>query len=195
MKEKQILERARERAAADFIPVCGEGCARILEECCLRLKPRRILEIGTAVGCSAALMALSCGAEVDTIDFDEERLKRAQELWRELGLEGRIHAFCGDVKRILPEVIAGKKYGLVFIDGPKSAYKSIFERVREHTEKGGEIVSDDVDYLGLVLSKAYPPHKHRTIVTNMRDYLEYISAPPLDTRVFGDCGVAVTEVR
>ena len=153
------------------------------------------MEIGTAVGCSAALMALSCGAEVDTIDFDEERLKRAQELWRELGLEGRIHAFCGDVKRILPEVIAGKKYGLVFIDGPKSAYKSIFERVREHTEKGGEIVSDDVDYLGLVLSKAYPPHKHRTIVTNMRDYLEYISAPPLDTRVFGDCGVAVTEVR
>ena len=195
MKEKQILERARERAAEDFIPVCGEGCARILEECCLRLKPRRILEIGTAVGCSAALMALSCGAEVDTIDFDEERLKRAQELWRELGLEGRIHAFCGDVKRILPEVIAGKKYGLVFIDGPKSAYKSIFESVREHTEKGGEIVSDDVDYLGLVLSKAYPPHKHRTIVTNMREYLEYISAPPLETRVFGDCGVAVTEVR
>ena len=195
MKEKQILERARERAAEDFIPVCGEGCARILEECCLRLKPRRILEIGTAVGCSAALMALSCGAEVDTIDFDEERLKRAQELWRELGLEGRIHAFCGDVKRILPEVIAGKKYGLVFIDGPKSAYKSIFERVREHTEKGGEIVSDDVDYLGLVLSKAYPPHKHRTIVTNMREYLEYISALPLETRVFGDCGVAVTEVR
>ena len=195
MKEKQILERARERAAEDFIPVCGEGCARILEECCLRLKPRRILEIGTAVGCSAALMALSCGAEVDTIDFDEERLKRAQELWRELGLKGRIHAFCGDVKRILPEVIAGKKYGLVFIDGPKSAYKSIFERVREHTEKGGEIVSDDVDYLGLVLSKAYPPHKHRTIVTNMREYLEYISAPPLETRVFGDCGVAVTEVR
>ena len=195
MKEKQILERARARAAADFIPVCGEGCARILEGCCLRLKPRRILEIGTAVGCSAALMALSCGAEVDTIDFDEERLKRAQELWRELGLEGRIHAFCGDVKRILPEVIAGKKYGLVFIDGPKSAYKSIFESVREHTEKGGEIVSDDVDYLGLVLSKAYPPHKHRTIVTNMREYLEYISAPPLETRVFGDCGVAVTEVR
>lgn len=195
MKEKQILERARARAAADFIPVCGEGCARILEECCARLKPRRILEIGTAVGCSAALMALSCGAEVDTIDFDEERLKRAEELWRELGLNGRIHAFCGDVKRILPEVIAGKKYGLVFIDGPKSAYKSIFESVREHTEKGGEIVSDDVDYLGLVLSKAYPPHKHRTIVTNMRDYLEYISAPPLETRVFDDCGVAVTEVR
>ena len=190
MKEKQLRERAREKAAADFIPVCGEGCARILEECCARLKPRRILEIGTAVGCSAALMALSCGAEVDTIDFDEERLKRAKKLWRELGLEGRIHAFCGDVKRILPEVIAGKKYGLVFIDGPKSAYKSIFESVREH-----KIVSDDVDYLGLVLSKTYPPHKHRTIVTNMRDYLKYISAPPLETRVFSDCGVAVTEVR
>ena len=195
MSKEEILRRAYLRAKEDFIPVCGGACAKLLRECCERIQPRRILEVGTAVGYSSSVMAAACNAEVDTIESDGERLARARELWKELGIEGRMHAYQGDVKEILPAVIEGKRYGIVFIDGPKSAYKSIFESVREHTEKGGEIVSDDVDYLGLVLSKTYPPHKHRTIVTNMRDYLEYISAPPLETRVFSDCGVAVTEVR
>ena len=64
-------------------------------------------------------------------------------------------------------------------------------------EEGGVIISDDVGYLGLVKGNGYPPHKHRTIVYNMRSYLEYISQPPYETKIMWDKGggIAVTEVK
>ena len=195
MSKEEILLRAYENAKAAFIPVCGEECARVLREQCEKTAPERILEIGTAVGYSAAVMALACGAQVDTIDMDEERLLAARKLWEELGVSGRIHAFCGDVKAILEQVTDGKKYGLVFIDGPKSAYRYIFDHMKGRTEENAVIISDDVNYLGLVQGEGYPPHKHRTIVVNMRKYLEYISAPPFETSIFWKDGIAVTKVK
>lgn len=190
----EILSRAYLRAREDFIPVCGDGCARLLRELCGKVKPSRILEIGTAVGYSSSVMALACEAEVDTIEYDGDRLDRAERLWKELGISGRMHAYRGDVKEILPQVIRGKSYGLVFIDGPKSAYKDIFDTVRQNMDENGLIVSDDINYLGLVKGDGYPPHKHRTIVTNMRKYLEYISAAPFYTEIFWESGIAVTRM-
>ena len=61
-------------------------------------------------------------------------------------------------------------------------------------DENGLIVSDDINYLGLVKGDGYPPHKHRTIVTNMRKYLEYISAAPFYTEIFWESGIAVTRM-
>ena len=193
----EVLKGAFERARAAFIPVCDNECAALLEELCRRIKPRRGLEIGTAVGCSSSVMALSCDCELDTVDVDGARIEEAHKLWRDLGIEGRIHAYLGDVRQLLFRITEGKKYGIVFIDGPKSAYKSIFLHAAEHLEEGGVIISDDVGYLGLVKGNGYPPHKHRTIVYNMRSYLEYISQPPYETKIMWDKGggIAVTEVK
>ena len=191
----EILRRAYLRAREDFIPVCGDECARLLRELCGKVQPSRILEIGTAVGYSSSVMALACEAEGGTIEYDGDRLDRAERLWKELGISGRMHAYRGDVKEILPHVIRGKCYGLVFIDGPKSAYKDIFDTVRQNMDENGLIVSDDINYLGLVKGDGYPPHKHRTIVTNMRKYLEYISAAPFYTEIFWESGIAVTRME
>lgn len=194
MSKEEILRRAYLRAKEDFIPVCGGACAKLLRECCERMQPRRILEVGTAVGYSSSVMATACNAEVDTIELDGERLARARELWKELGIEGRMHAYQGDVKEILPAVIEGKRYGIVFIDGPKSAYKEIFDTVLKNMDENGLIISDDVNYLGLVKGEEYPPHKHRTIVVNMRAYLKHISCVG-NTQIFWEDGIAVTEVK
>lgn len=194
MSKEEILLRAYENAKAAFIPVCDEECARVLREQCEKTAPERILEIGTAVGYSAACMALACRARVDTADIDGERLARAQKLWRRLGTEERISAFCGDVRLILPQIMAGKKYGLVFLDGPKSACGELFEAILPHLEKGGVIVTDDINYLGLVRGDFLPPHKHRTIVLNMRRFVRRISEPPFETRIYWEEGVAVTKI-
>ncbi len=189
-----ILSGAYAQARADFIPVCSHFCRNLLCDLARQTDPERILEIGTAVGYSAACMALACRARVDTADIDGERLARAQKLWRRLGTEERISAFCGDVRLILPQIMAGKKYGLVFLDGPKSACGELFEAILPHLEKGGIIVTDDINYLGLVRGDFLPPHKHRTIVLNMRRFVRHISEPPFETRIYWEEGVAVTKI-
>ena len=111
----EVLKGAFERARAAFIPVCDNECAALLEELCRRIKPRRVLEIGTAVGCSSSVMALSCDCELDTVDVDGARIEEAHKLWRDLGIEGRIHAYLGDVRQLLFRITEGKKYGIVVI--------------------------------------------------------------------------------
>ena len=62
--------------------------------------------------------------------------------------------------------------------------------------RGGAIVSDNVGYLGLVRGDSYPPHKHRTIVRNMREYLKFIqSHDRLDTFVNYDLGDGIAVSR
>ena len=90
MNADEILRRAYLRAREDFIPVCGEECAGLLRELCGKVRPSRILEIGTAVGYSSSVMALACEAEVDTIEYDGDRLDRAKQLWKELGISAKV---------------------------------------------------------------------------------------------------------
>ena len=71
-------------------------------------------------------------------------------------------------------MVEGKTYDFVFLDGAKSAYKRQLTFLDEYVEKGGIILCDDVLYLGLVKGDGYPPHKHRTIVNNMREFLKYV---------------------
>lgn len=191
-----ILRRVHDDGKEPYVPLVRDDCARILLDCVKSVQPERILEIGTAVGYSSSLMALTCGAVIDTVDMDEERIKRAENLWERLGVRERINSWRGDVKQILPSIIYGKKYGLVFMDGPKSAYMPLLEQILPHMEKGGVIVSDNVGYLGLVEGDSYPPHKHRTIVRNMRRYLQYLSQDKFETKVMFDVGdgLAVTRI-
>ena len=70
----------------------------------------------------------------------------------------------------------------------------IIDPIVQHAIDTGRIIfADDVNYLGLVEGGAYPPHKHRTIVNNMRAFVAKISDPALfDSKIYdvGD-GVAV----
>lgn len=90
----------------------------------------------------------------------------------------KINAYLGDSEEILPKVTYGKIYDFIFIDAGKSAYKRQLEFLLPHLEVGGIALCDDVLYLGLVKGDSYPPHKHRTIVRNMREFLAYVENHP-----------------
>ena len=163
----QVLASARDR----HVPVIDDDSREILIRAVEEVKPRRILEIGTAIGYSASLMALSSEATIDTVEMDDTRRKDAISLWKRLGIDDRIHAYLGNADEILESVVEGKEYDFIFIDGPKSKYLSHFLICLPHLSAGGVVFADDVLYFGMVEGEEFIPHKHRTIVTNLRQFL------------------------
>ncbi|HOK63236.1 MAG TPA: O-methyltransferase, partial [Soehngenia sp.] len=68
-----------------------------------------------------------------------------------------------------------KKYDLIFIDANKSRYKEYFDMGKEMLNNSGVIISDNVLYKGMTANDDSVQKKNRTIVNNMRKYLEYIT--------------------
>ena len=70
------------------------------------VQPKRILEIGTAIGYSGSLMLLECkNAILDTIELLEERQKEAALNFEMFGVKERVNSYLGDAMEVLPKVI------------------------------------------------------------------------------------------
>ena len=171
---QKILQEVHDFARENFVMILSDECEEVLKRLFCKHKPKRVLEIGTAIGYSSSVMALSSDCVIDTVEKDGERIRSAKELWKKLGVDGRINSYHGDADKLLASAVDGKTYDFVFLDGAKSAYKRQLEFLDGYIEKGGIVLCDDVLYLGLVKGEGYPPHKHRTIVNNMREFLRYV---------------------
>lgn len=198
MTEKlEILKQVHDGARKDFIMILSDECEEVLKGLFEKNKPKRVLEIGTAIGYSSSIMALASDCVIDTIEKDGERIEKAKRLWKYLGVEDRINCHHGDADELLASVTEGKTYDFVFLDGAKSAYKRQLEFLEPYIEKGGIILCDDTLYLGLVKGEEKVPHKHRTIVNNMRKFLVYLEeSGKFDYRLIEKAnGIAIARKR
>ena len=169
-----ILEDIRKLSEIEFLPILSNECEDVLIDLMHKEKPQKILEIGTCVGYSSSIMLLNSDATIETIELDEERQKVAKNVWASQKLQDRVTAYLGDANVILKDVIKGKEYDFVFLDGPKSRYLEHFNIVIDSVKKGGIILADDVLFFGLVKGEEHVAHKHRTIVRHLREFLEDI---------------------
>ena len=118
----QELNKIKQKAIEEKIPIIMDDTLEIIEKYLKDLKPKRILEIGTAVGYSAICFSkfLLENGKIDTIERDEIRVLEAKENIKKLGLEDTINIYEGDAVEILPTL--NKKYDMVFIDAAKGKY-------------------------------------------------------------------------
>lgn len=187
------LSSIREFAKERHIPLLREDTERLLNVIVSIKKPLKILEIGTAIGYSGALM-LSCSpsAKLHTIEKNDESIELAKAHFEEKGLSERVRIFEGDAEEIIP-LLTGP-YDFVFMDGPKGKYIEFLPFISDIITVGGVMVCDNVLYKGLVENMPKTGHKHITIARNMRAFLDKITRSALwDTVVLrvGD-GVSVS---
>ena len=167
----EIIEQIKQKALEEHIPIIMDDTmqevGKILEE----IKPKKILEIGTAVGYSAIRFSkyLSENGYIDTIERDEERIIEAKQNIKNLNLESKIHIFEGDAVEILPTL--NDKYDVVFIDAAKGKYPIFLNEALRMLDDGGIIIADNVLYKGYVMSD-YNKHKQRTAVRGLREFLK-----------------------
>ena len=181
-------------ARKDNVPAAVRPTARLLSLLSALMKPKRILEVGSAIGYSA--LTLYAGANRDTkivtIEKDEERFLLARNHFRAFGALGDIKPICGDAEEVI-ETLEGT-FDMVFIDAAKGASMRYFEKILPKVHPGSVIVTDNVLYGGRTAEPGEPEHKHRTGVRVMREYLDFLcNDPRFHTAVLpvGD-GVAIT---
>ena len=169
-----------------------EVIAKILTE----KKPKRILEIGAAVGYSAMCFSkyLAEDGLIDTIERDEERIEEAKQNFKKVEVENKINLYEGDAVEILPTL--NEKYDVVFIDAAKGKYPFFLKEALRMLKQDGIIFADNILYKGYVMSD-YNKHKQRTAVRNLREYIkETTENPNLETEILevGD-GLAISKMK
>lgn len=196
MMNKEELQRIKQKALEEHIPIIMDDTLEVIDEYLKKLKPMKILEIGTAVGYSAMCFSeyLSDGGKIDTIERDEERIKEAKMNIKNVGVEDKINIYEGDAVEILPTL--NGKYDVVFIDAAKGKYPFFLKESLRMIKENGIIFADNILYKGYVLSD-YNKHKQRTAVRNLREYIKEVSENPnLKTEILevGD-GLAISKIK
>ena len=189
-----ILREIRAMAEPAFVPIALPETAALLRVLVRSLRPVRVLEVGTAVGYSAILMAMELPetGRVDTIERDADRADIAREHIRKAGMGQQIQLIEEDAAIALP--MLGGPYDLIFLDAAKGQYLEFLPQLMRLLRPGGMLISDNVLYRGDVASEELPERKHRTMILKLREYLDVLCRnPELDTAVLplGD-GVALS---
>ena len=190
------LEKIKEKALENHIPIIMDDTLEVIAKILIEKKPKRILEIGTAVGYSAMCFSkyLAEDGLIDTIERDEKRMEEAKQNFKKVEVENKINLYEGDAVEILPTL--NEKYDVVFIDAAKGKYPFFLKEALRMLKQDGIIFADNILYKGYVMSD-YNKHKQRTAVRNLREYIkETTENPNLETEILevGD-GLAISKMK
>ncbi|MDO5689170.1 MAG: O-methyltransferase [Tissierellia bacterium] len=196
-KQKDPFLLALEQIAEErFIPILEPETAALLEVLLSIHKPKRILELGTAIGYSAIRMAKAApNALITTVELREDFAAIARDNIESQGYSDRIQVVVGDAIPSIQEL--NGPFDFVFIDAAKGHYQEYYEACMPLILPGSILFSDNVLFRGTIAKPSLAVRRKRTIVHRMRSYLEMITG---DERVntcvlpLGD-GVAISVLK
>lgn len=165
------LQEMEEYAKINYVPIVMKDAARFLAFMVSLNKPRKILELGTAIGYSALLMALHSEAEIVTVERDEKMKEIALKNIEKYEMKDRIKVVlseCEDYIRSTEET-----FDFVFMDAGKSHYREYLDLSLPKLNPGGFILCDNVLYKGLVVHEA-TAGKHKTNIMRLQEFLDYV---------------------
>ena len=167
----KTIEEIKQDAIKRHIPIIMDDTLEVVSKVLEEVKPKYILEIGTAVGYSAIRFSkyLENDGIIDTIERDENMIKEAEINIKDLNLEEKINIIAADAVEILPSL--NKSYDIVFIDAAKGKYPFFLKEAIRLLSPKGVIIADNILYKGYTLSD-YNKHKQRTAVRGLRTFLK-----------------------
>ena len=180
IKEKdEVLLGLEEYAKDNGVPIVQKETANFLKLMISMKKPKRILELGTAIGYSSILMTRESGENVHitTIERDKNMILKAKENIERYNYEHNIEILEGECEEVLKELCENKgpSYDQIFMDAGKGHYNHFLPYCLELLSEDGIIVADNVLFRGMVPSNELVVRRKITIVKRMRAYLEEVS--------------------
>ena len=170
-----ILEELEDFALLNRVPIIQKETANFLQLVLTMNKPRKILELGTAIGYSAILMSLTLNGlvEITTIERDKEMVKIANKNIEKSGLQSNITVLEGDCLEIMKSLQG--QYDMIFMDAGKAHYNHFLPNCLRLLNKDGVLIADNVLFRGMVASKELATRRKVTIIKRMKSYLELVS--------------------
>jgi predicted O-methyltransferase YrrM len=159
----------------EYRPIVRDESIEFLQSVIKKHRPKRILEVGTFIGYSASIM-LESDAEnfVVTLEKDCDNAQNAVKNLTKLGYGGRFEVINCDAYDFLTGHSV-EQFDFIFLDGPKGQYIKYLPYLKNILRTGGILLADDILFYGLVNSTEHIEHKHRTIVNNLRKFIDAIT--------------------
>ena len=171
---REVIIEMERYAESNNVPIIEMESIKFIMKYIKLNNVKKVLEIGTAIGYSAILMANATSeVEITTIEKDEKRYKEAVKNVNRCGLDKRIEIVYNDA---LDVNLSGHKYDLIFIDAAKGGYIKFFEKFCHYLNPGGVIITDNLKFHGLVNNKKTVKSKSlRGIIDKIERYIEFLN--------------------
>lgn len=170
-----VLASLEAYAEEHSVPIIRKSERKALIAAARKASLARILEVGTAIGYSSLLLLSEFPeAHIDTIEVDEQRYRIAEEAVEKAGVSHRWHGHLGDAARVIPTLEG--PYDFVFLDGPKGQYLRELKMLEPLLAGHAVIAADNVLFRGLVMAEGQVPHRYRTLVMRLREYIGYVNS-------------------
>ncbi|MTI48959.1 O-methyltransferase [Sporosalibacterium faouarense] len=173
------LKEMERYAEENHVPIIHPEVAQFMKVLINIKKPKRILEIGAAIGYSSIVMVNSMGIEgkVVTIERRDDMIELARRNIEKYGYHDRIKIIKGEAQDVLPNI--EDTFDMIFLDAAKSKYMDFLPYCIKNLAKEGVIISDNVLYKGMIANDDLVVRRQKTIVRRMREYLDYICNNPM----------------
>ena len=168
-----VIDQIKEYAIANNVPIMSDSGIRFLTNYIKDNNIKDILEVGTAIGYSAIMMAIvSDDIHITKIERDEKRYLEAIKNVKKMDLEDRIHLIYKDAF----DVKLNDKFDLVFIDAAKAENTKFFEKFEYNLNSNGTIITDNMNFHGLVLKNESEIESRnlRQLVRKIKDYKKFL---------------------
>lgn len=171
------LKDIEQFAEANEIPILRFEARKVLEKLIIKNKPHKILEIGTAIGFSGSFMLLlSPESKLTTIEKSKEMIEIAKQNFINQNLIERVEILQGDATEIVKSL--NSQFDFIFLDGPKAQYFYQLPYLLKLLTENGMILADNVLFRGLIKSDMPLPKKYKTIVLNLRKFIQQVQCDP-----------------
>lgn len=169
----KALEEIRAEAKRNYIPIIKRDTENFLKFILKMQNPGSILEIGCAVGYSAAVMLENSDADIVTVEKMPDRVEEAKRNIKYADFESRTSILEGDAGEILKSMVdKGEKFDFIFMDAAKAQYITWLPMVKKLLKESGMIFSDNCLQEGDLAESSFAIRKRdKTIHKRMREYI------------------------
>lgn len=171
-EKDNYLKEMRRFAEEEEVPIIDRQVENYLAFFLSVLKPRTILELGTAIGYSASVMARATNAVITTVELNPVRAINARTHLQNQHLEDRVDLIVGDAAEFITKDRGS--YDFIFIDAAKGQYEVYLKECLRLLNEDGVICMDNVLFHGMLASKALFKRRKITIVKRLKRMLHTV---------------------
>ena len=161
----------RKYAKENDVPIMNSQTKAFIISILKIAKPKKILEIGTAIGYSSLCFKKYTGADITSIELDKEIADIARKNFEKYNVN--VNLINDDAMKALRNINQG--FDFVFIDANKSRYLDYFKITSKLLNEGGIIIADNVLFRGEVCNDDIMEKRKNTLVKRLRNFLAYIT--------------------
>ncbi|MFT9487006.1 MAG: O-methyltransferase [Tepidibacillus sp.] len=172
--EDPLLYKIQQEGLAQEIPIIQVPSIRLIQLFLQMIKPKTIIEVGTAIGFSTIWLAQAApDATIHTIERKASMAAKAREHFRQMKLDKQIILHEGEAIQVIPTL---PQADFIFIDAAKGKYKEFFHLTFPLLKVGGVFVFDNVLFRGYVADPIIAETK--PMLRKIRDFNDFIATFP-----------------